>query len=109
MGNTKFISFSYSPLYAVFDVGETTGIEDDIDISFTEPLSVDKVSGLDNLADGLANAFLEDVNENGGQVQFFTEDSGVETPPPMFDPNTGWIVVDYPLPLSLRAVGVPEN
>ncbi|WP_413160365.1 PEP-CTERM sorting domain-containing protein [Capilliphycus salinus ALCB114379] len=107
-GDTKFINFGYSPFYAIFDVGETIETEDDIDIFFTEKLRAEKVSSSNSLIDGLANAFLQDVNENGGGVQFFIEDLGVETSVPMFDPNTGFVVVDFPLPLNIRAVSVPE-
>ncbi|MEL7038068.1 MAG: PEP-CTERM sorting domain-containing protein [Cyanobacteria bacterium J06592_8] len=107
-GDTKFISFSYSPLYAVFDQGETLGIEDNTDVFFTEAVTAQKAGDLDDLIDGLANAFLQDVNENGGGVQVFIEDSAVLDAVPVFDPNTGFVVVDFPLPLNLQAVSVPE-
>ncbi|WP_413160363.1 PEP-CTERM sorting domain-containing protein [Capilliphycus salinus ALCB114379] len=107
-GDTKIISFGYTPFYAVFEYGESEAVEDDVEVIFSEALTVNKFSDLNSLADGLANAFLQDVNENGGGVQFFIEDFAVETSVPIFDPNTGFVVVDFPLPLNLRAVSVPE-
>jgi hypothetical protein len=108
LGDTKFISFGYSPLFAVFDYGETVEAEDNLEVIFSEAVTAQKASDLDNLADGLANAFLQDVTANGGGVQLFLEDSGVEDAIPVFDPNTGFVVVNFPLPLNLRAVSVPE-
>lgn len=105
--NTKFVNFSYSHFYSVFDKGSTQSITDDTDIFLTQALTVQKVAGLDSLTDGLANAFLQDVNSHGGKVQFVVEDSGVEVNP-IFDPNTGYVIFNLPLPLTVRVTEVPE-
>jgi len=109
INNTKkFINFGYSPLYAIFDQGATQSITDNTDIFLTQALMVQKVADLDPLTDGLANAFLLDVNLHGGKVQLVVEDSAVEDPTPIFDPDTGYVIVNFPLPLTLRTVQVPE-
>lgn len=108
LGDTKFMSFSYTPLYAAFDYGETIEDGDNIEVIFTEVVTPEKGNNLDSLTDGLANAFLQDVTTNGGGVQFVLEDIGVADALPVFDPNTGFVVVEFPLPLSMRAVSVPE-
>ncbi|MEL7076328.1 MAG: hypothetical protein AAFY50_17930 [Cyanobacteria bacterium J06648_1] len=101
-GDTPIVSFDYSPLYAVLDYGETLGNEDDIDIFFTEAIGAQKVDDLDPVSDGLADAFLEDLSNR--EVQVVVEDSAVENLAPNFDPDTGFVVADVPLPLSIRIV-----
>lgn len=108
LDDIKFINFDYSPFYVVFDKGETESFIDDTEVFWTNPMEVEKYSGLDPLTDGLANALLGDVNQSGNRIQLILEDSGVEDPLPIFDPNTGYVFVNIRLPLELRAVSVPE-
>ena len=110
LGDTKFISFDYSPIYAILDKGETTQFDDDEDLFFTKRSRANKVEGLDPFIEGLADAFLEDVNLHGGGVQVVIEDSGVEDPVPTFVPgNPNYVQFNIRLPLTIRAVAqVPE-
>lgn len=109
--NIPFVNLDYSPLYVVFDKGETTSFQDDSEIVLTEAVKVQKISGLDPLINGLAETFLQDVNLNGGKVQLFSQDTGVADPVPIFDPNTGFLIINLRLPLTLSAVAVqvPES
>lgn len=100
--DTPIINFDYSPLYAVFDFGETTSTEDDNDLFFTEAISAQKVDGLDPLSDGLADAFLEDLSNR--EIQIVAEDSATDAFIPEFDPNTGFVVANIPLPVSIRII-----
>lgn len=100
--DTPIISFDYSPLYAVFDFGETTSTTDDNDLFFTEAISAQKVDGLDPLSDGLADAFLEDLANR--EIQIVAEDSATDAFVPEVDPDTGFIVANIPLPASIRII-----
>ncbi|MDJ0572529.1 MAG: hypothetical protein QNJ53_26305 [Pleurocapsa sp. MO_192.B19] len=100
--DTPIINFDYSPLYAVFDYGETTVTEDDTEVFFTEAISAQKVDGLDPLADGLADAFLEDLSDR--EIQLVGEDRALEDLVPNIDPDTGFVVLDIPLPISIRII-----
>jgi len=108
LDDMQFINFDYSPLYVVFDKGETVAFQDDAEIVVTEAVNAQKVSGLDPLLDGLAESFVQDVKLQGGKVQIFSEDSGVPDPVPVIDPSTGFALFNLRLPLSIRAVQVPE-
>lgn len=98
--NTPIINFDYSPLYAVFDYGETTVTEDDTEIFFTEAIGAEKVEGLSPLANGLADAFLEDLSDR--EIQLVGEDRALEDLVPTIDPDTGFVVLDIPLPIDIR-------
>lgn len=104
--DTKFINFGYSPFYVAFDKGETIAFSDDSEIVLTEVIGAQKTSGLNPFLDGLAEAFLLDVELQGGGLQIFSEDTGIAEPVPIFDPSTGYATVNLPLPLSIRAVNV---
>jgi hypothetical protein len=106
LGNTKIVTFSYSPLYVAFDFGPTPGFDDTIDLFFSDPVTVSKVAGLSPLADGLADALLADVNRAGNRVQLVVEDFGAPDSTPTF--ANGLIVANVRLPLSIRVVQVNE-
>lgn len=104
-GDTKIVSFGYSDFYTIFEYGATTSIADDVDAILTDPFSAKKVAGLDSVADGLANAFLQDVN--GGKLQVVYEQAAV--PDGFFEvSDRGYGVVTLPFEFTLRAVSTPE-
>ena len=103
----KIINFDYSPSYAILDYGETTATEDDFEALLSNPIGANKVMGLTNLADGLADAFLLDVKRGGGAVQVVTELEGIVDP--AIDFNNGFVIFSLDLPVELRVVStVPE-
>ena len=108
LGNTKIVSFGYSPNYLI----NTNELEGNIvfsrNILLLDPVRAFKESGLDSLESGLADAFLEDVNAAGGWVQLFSD--GVVNPATDVDftIDNGYRVLTVSFPLELRAVGVPE-
>ncbi|WGV26203.1 PEP-CTERM sorting domain-containing protein [Halotia branconii] len=106
LGNTKIVDLGYTPFYVLFEYGETPALEDNIDLFYTEPVKATKVAGLDPLASGLADAFLQDVENNGGNVQLVLEDIAAEDG--AFSFGNGFSILNFPLPLSVRAVSVPE-
>lgn len=106
-GTTKILQFGYSPEYVVFDYGATSSNLDDLDILFSNPVSVTKEPGLSPLLDGLADAFLADVNSNGGLVQFVTEDEAA--PDASASVNPPYVIANVRYPLSIRIVSVPES
>ena len=106
----KFIEFNYSPFYVILDTGETMDFIDDLDIFITDAVVPRKASGLSPLLDGLAEAFLEDVNSRGGKVQLYVEDPGVPpSPPAFFDPVNSRVGFNVPFPLQIRVVNIPES
>ncbi|WP_309731243.1 PEP-CTERM sorting domain-containing protein [Chamaesiphon sp. OTE_75_metabat_556] len=102
-GTTKILQFGYSDEYAIFSFGATTSTNDDFDILFSNPVAVTKEAGLSPLLDGLADAFLADVNPNGGgRIQFVSEDPGAPTSSGSFqDP---YFIANVRFPLSIRVV-----
>ncbi|MDJ0730735.1 MAG: PEP-CTERM sorting domain-containing protein [Crocosphaera sp.] len=104
----KIINLGYSPFYIVLDYGDTPAFADDFDAFLTEVVPATKQPGLSPLADGLAEAFLQDVKLAGGGVQSVTEIDGVV--PDTLRINNGFIISNVSIPLSLRAVvrSVPE-
>ena len=108
LDDMQFITFDYTPLYVVLDKGETVAFQDDAEIVLTEAVKAQKVSGLDPLLNGLAESFVQDVKLQGGKVQIVSEDSGVSEPVPAIDPSTNFALFNLRLPLSIRAVQVPE-
>ena len=65
-----------------------------------------KEQGLPSLLDGLADAFLADVNQNGGFVQFVSEDEAAPSASATF--NNPYVVANVRFPLSIRIVSVSE-
>ncbi|MBD2515236.1 hypothetical protein H6G93_09480 [Nostoc sp. FACHB-973] len=108
-GTTKFLDFGYSNFYSVIDYGSTTSFDDDFESSFTDPLAATKVSGLDPLLEGLAQAFLNDVTAAGGGVQVVNENYGELDI--NFASGNGYDILLLPYPMQIRAVAlktVPE-
>ena len=109
-GANKIVDLGYSDIYSVLDYGATTQVIDDIDVGYTDPTQPTKVTGLDPLTDGLANAFLQDVATEGGGVQVFIEDNQVDDSNVVFN-NNGFNIFNLRFIGSLRAVpiaAVPE-
>ena len=73
-GTQKIISFGYSDIYAAINYGSTKSVSDDSDVAFTDPMTLEKVPGLDPVGDALANAFLEDIAAGSGKVQLVHEE-----------------------------------
>lgn len=67
--NTKIVNFGYSDIYVAVDFGPTTSFFDDTSYNFTNPVSATKASGLNQVESGLADAFLQDVDDAGGKVR----------------------------------------
>jgi hypothetical protein len=67
--NKKIVDFGYTDIYVAVDFGATTSFLDDSSFNFTDPVSATKSAGLDQLQAGLADAFLQDVNDAGGKVR----------------------------------------
>lgn len=105
-GTTKIVDFSYSDYYAVVDYGPTTEFQDDIESNFTDPLRVNKVSGLSALDEGLADAFIEDVFAAGNRVQIVNSFDGDDL---LQRTGDGLDIFVLPFPLELRVVSVPEK
>lgn len=109
-GTTKLLDFGYSDFYSVVDYGSTTSFDDDFESSFTDPLAVKEVSGLDPLRKGLAEAFLNDVTAAGGGVQVVNENFGELDI--NFASGNGYDILLLPYPMQIRAVAlktVPES
>ena len=105
----KIINFGYSPFYVVLEYGETPATEDDFESFFTDIIPANKNVGLSSLADGLAEAFLQDVALGGGGIQTISESFAVEDPPIVI--NNGFGIFNLPFPVSLRTAplkSVPE-
>jgi hypothetical protein len=87
-----------------------TGFIGNGNIFYTNPISGFKAAGLDPLASGLADAFLQDVAAGGGSVQFVSE----HQPQPSeiaISVSQGYEVITLSFPVELRAVNntsVPE-
>ncbi|MBD2515235.1 hypothetical protein H6G93_09475 [Nostoc sp. FACHB-973] len=108
-GTTKLLDFGYSDFYSIIDYGSNISFDDDFENSFTDPLAATKVSGLDPLLEGLAEAFLSDVNAAGGGVQVVNENFGELDI--SFASGNGYDVLQIPYPMQIRAVAlkrVPE-
>ncbi|RCJ32491.1 hypothetical protein A6770_18960 [Nostoc minutum NIES-26] len=106
LGNTRILNLGYTPLYATFEYGETPAREDNIDLFYSEPVKVTKVGGLNSLEAGLADAFLQDVANNGGSIQLVGEDVAAQDG--SFTSGNGFSIFNFSLPLTVRAVSVPE-
>lgn len=110
LDDTKIINFGYSNIYSFLEYGETTAADDDSEAIISDPFSVSKAEGISGLSDGLADAFLADVDND--KIQLVSEDAGVvpdfvafSDPIGSFDPNP---IVSIRFPAQLRVVNVPE-
>jgi hypothetical protein len=109
-GTTKFLDFGYSDFYSIIDYGSTTSFDDDFESSFTDAIAATKVSGLNPLLEGLAEAFLDDVTTAGGGVQVVNENLGELDI--NFASGNGYDILLLPYPMQIRAVAlktVPES
>lgn len=106
-GTTEIVNFGYSDFYSVLEYGPKTAFSDDIDILFSDPVTATKVTGLEPFADGLANAFLQDVAAVGGQVQLYLEDRNVDDS--YIASGNGFTVINLRAQGSLRAVPEPSS
>ena len=101
-GTTQLVDLGYSDIFFVADNGPDPDFSDNFNVSVTEPVPVSKVAGLDSLASGLADAFLKDVAEAGGSVQWISEDPSLEAE--FYDFNGYQINTVGGVPIELRAV-----
>lgn len=101
-GTTKIVDFGYSNFYSVIDYGSTPLFEDDFEGNFTDPVTAAKVPGLAGLEEGLAEAFLKDVNAGGGKIQLVNESYGVLDVD--FATGNGYGIFRLPFPLQIRVV-----
>ncbi|MBG1264669.1 PEP-CTERM sorting domain-containing protein [Nostoc commune] len=101
-GTTQLVDLGYSDIFFVADNGPNPDFNDNFNVSVTAPVPVSKVAGLDSLASGLANAFLKDVAEAGGSVQWISEDPSLEAE--FYDFNGYQINTVGGVPIELRAV-----
>ncbi|MCL6754109.1 hypothetical protein KBT16_25290 [Nostoc sp. CCCryo 231-06] len=106
-GTNKIVSFGYSNIYSALDYGATTQLSDDIDVGYTDPMKATKATALDPFADGLAEAFLQDIAAGGGGVQVVIEDNVVDDS--NFVTGNGFGVINLRFIGSLRAVAIPES
>lgn len=105
-GKTKIIDLGYSNLYSVEDYGAKPTFDDDFESNFTDVVTAKKVPGLDTLDDGLADAFLKDVNAAGGGVQVVSEQLG--SPDIQFPTGNGYGILNISFPTELRAGTIAE-
>jgi hypothetical protein len=109
-GTTRIINFGYSDIYFISANDNPGTFVGNWDIFFLDPTPVSKVAGLDPLASGLADAFLQDVAAGGGSVQQVSENQ----PQPSeisFSNTNGYNVINFSFPMQLRVVStksVPE-
>jgi PEP-CTERM motif len=107
-GNTKIVSFGYTDIYFATDNGATPLPNDNFNVFLSDPTPALKVAGLDPLASGLADAFLQDVAAGGGFVQQVSEDPNIQF---NFSVSNGYAALNLNLPLELRVVqntSIPE-
>jgi hypothetical protein len=107
-GTTKILQFGYSDTYFAVDNGATPDFTDNFNVFLGDPVPALEVAGLDPLASGLADAFLQDVARGGGSVQFISEDPDLEVDISFVN---GFDVTHIGFPLELRIVSstsVPE-
>jgi PEP-CTERM motif len=104
---TKIITFGYSDAFFASADDNPDSVFGNPNVFFSNPVSPSKVSGLDGLAAGIADALLQDVVAGGGKVQEFSldildpEDLGVSV-------NQGFEIFTFSLPIEIRIVSVPE-
>ena len=106
VGNTKILQLGYTPVYTIFDYGQTVDNYDDTDILFSNPVSLSKVPGLPTELNGLADALLKDVKQNGGALQFLSVDEGAPTASITF--NYPYVIANVRFPVYFQIVSVPE-
>ncbi|NEQ62627.1 MAG: PEP-CTERM sorting domain-containing protein, partial [Moorea sp. SIO4A1] len=111
VGTTKIINFGYSPFYFV-SANDNPGTQvGNFNIFWGNPTPAFKAPGLDPLASGLADAFLQDVAAGGGFIQLFSIDQP-ELSDFSFSVSQGFEIVTLSYPIDIRIVGstsVPES
>jgi hypothetical protein len=106
-GTTKIIDFEYSNFYALVDYGLTLSFQDDFESNFTDPLKVNKVSGLSSTNNALADAFLQDVFTTGNSIQLINSFDGDDI---LLKSGNGYDMFLLPFPIQMRVVTkVPES
>ncbi|NJK48249.1 PEP-CTERM sorting domain-containing protein [Candidatus Gracilibacteria bacterium] len=106
--NTLIVSFGYTDIYFATDNGATPLPNDNFNVFLSDPTPALKVAGLDPLASGLADAFLQDMAAGGGFVQQVSEDPNIQF---NFSVSNGYAALNLNLPLELRVVqntSIPE-
>ncbi|NEO36806.1 MAG: PEP-CTERM sorting domain-containing protein [Moorea sp. SIOASIH] len=110
-GTTKIINFGYTPFYFV-SANDNPGTPiGNFNNFWSNPIPAFKAPGLDPLASGLADAFLQDVAAGGGLVQ----EISIDQPEPSdlsFSVSQGFEIITLSYPLEIRIVGstsVPEG
>lgn len=109
-GTTKIVDFGYSDASVVSpNDNPSTSFEGNLNVFLLDPVPASKVAGLDSLASGLADAFLQDVAAAGGSVQFVSEDTlePADISGPIF--NNGYQIFALSLPIEVRAVPEPSS
>lgn len=106
--DTKIITLEYSDTFFASADDNPGSVFGNPNIFFSQPISPFKVSGLDGLAAGIADAFLQDVAMGGGKVQEFSED--------ILDPedfsvsvNQGFEIFTFSFPIEIRTVRDPDD
>ena len=110
-GTTKIIDLGYTPAYFISVNDNPGSAVGNFNIFLTDPTPAFKVPGLDPLASGLADAFLQDVAAGGGLVQQVSIDQP-ELSDFSFSSSQGYEIITVSYPLELRIVGstsVPES
>jgi hypothetical protein len=106
-GTTPLVDLGYSDIFFVADNGPDPDFNDNFNVSVTEPVPVSKVAGLDPVASGLADAFLKDVADAGGSVQWISEDPSLEAE--FYDFNGYQINTVGGVPIEIRAVSAKSE
>lgn len=105
LGTNNIVSVGYSPLYFISDTDYNGTYQN---ILLTDPAPASKVPGLDPLASGLADAFLQDVAAAGGGVQQFYQDQP-QASDISVSVSQGYTIDAVSFPLELRAVPEPSS
>jgi hypothetical protein len=69
--NTKIITFGYTPLNEIINYGASKLPDDDTISAYSEVVQATQVDALAGHALGVAQAFMDDVNDLGGLVQLY--------------------------------------
>mgnify|MGYP000562637367 CR=1 FL=1 len=110
-GTTKIIDFGYTPFYFVSANDNPGSPVGNFNNFWGNPIPAFKVPGLDPLASGLADAFLQDVAAGGGLVQEISIDQ-IELSDLSFSVSQGFEIITFSYPIEIRIVGstsVPES
>ena len=101
LGDTKIVSLDYSDVFFVADNGDSPDFVDNFNVILLDPVPVSKITGLSPLYSGAADAFLTDVSNAGGRVQFVSEDPNLFAE---FTESDGFAINNINLPFTLSAV-----